>query len=292
MRVLTAVVPAHREGATARSFLQRDLGLTYHQVSRLKAWQGLKVNQAPVHTDFRLTAGDRIEVILADPERPAVPAEDLPVRIVWEDADLCVIDKPAPLPCQATPRQPSGTLENRLAWHYRADKGFVFRPLNRLDKGTSGLMAAAKHAVACSRLQAQLHTDSFAREYLAIVEGSLRGSGRIELPIAKADGASIRRVVDVSRGQWAATDFCSLGAFGRRSLIRLRLLTGRTHQIRVHLSHIGHPIVGDFLYGTETDELPGRFALHSCRLSFTHPFTGEVVSLDSPLPEELRRLIT
>ena len=184
-----------------------------------------------------------------------------------------------------------GTLENRLAYLYQDRPDFVFRPLNRLDRGTSGLMAAAMNAHAAQRLQKQLHTETFIREYLAVVEGRMAGEGAIDAPIAKEAAATVRRVVDHERGKPAVTRYRVEQTDGRYTLVRLRLETGRTHQIRAHLAHIGHPVAGDFLYGTEDPRLPGRFALHSAYIPFVHPVTGEIVERISPLPEALRRLL-
>ena len=167
----------------------------------------------------------------------------------------------------------------------------MFRPVNRLDRGTSGLMAAAKHAHAYQRMQRQLHTPAFVREYLAVAEGILEGEGVIDLPIAKEDAATVRRVVDFEHGRPAITRYRALEHRNHRTLVRLRLETGRTHQIRVHLSHLGHPICGDFLYGTELRALPGRFALHSARIALEHPVTGARIECVSPLPAELERLL-
>ena len=180
------------------------------------------------------------------------------------------------------------TLENRLAYCF---PGMVFRPLNRLDRGTSGLMAAAKHAHAAQALQRQLHTDAFVREYLAVVEGRMDGAGVIDAPIAKEAAATVRRAVDHENGRPAVTHYRVEAAGDGCSLVRLRLETGRTHQIRVHLMYMGHPIVGDFLYGHEDERLPGRFALHSTYIRLIHPVTGEIVERISPLPEALRRLL-
>jgi 23S rRNA pseudouridine1911/1915/1917 synthase len=176
------------------------------------------------------------------------------------------------------------TLENRLAFCY---PDMIFRPLNRLDRGTSGLMAAAKHAHAAQILQKQLHTDAFVREYLAVVEGYMTGEGTIDAPIAKEEAATVRRVIDYERGVRAVTHYRVERSGEQFSLVRLRLETGRTHQIRVHLSHMGHPIVGDFLYGHEDPRLPGRFALHSTYIRLVQPVTGEIIERTSPLPSEL-----
>ena len=289
---LRAVAGDKDAGRKIKYFVQGDLQVSYSQFSALKVSGGLTVNGETVHANYLLKPGDVVCVSL--PESGAgktVIPEEGEVNIVYEDDDIYILDKSAPLACQCTPKQPTGTLENRLYARFSQAPDFVFRPLNRLDKGTSGLMAAARHPHACQILQRQLHTPAFTREYLAVVEGVFEGEGTIDLPIAKAEGASVKRVIDHERGQRAVTHYRAEHTDGRRSLVRLRLETGRTHQIRVHLAAMGHPICGDFLYGTELSELPGRFALHSARIALTQPISGEGIILDSPLPEELRRLL-
>ncbi len=288
MRKLTAVAGEKDAGRKVKFFVRGDMGVSYGQFASLKERDGLRVNGVPVHANHILRPGDEVAVWLADGPGKGVTPEDGPVCVVYEDEDLLILDKPAPLACQCSPKQPGGTLENRLAFRY---PGLPFRPLNRLDKGTSGLMAAAKNAHAAQRLQRQLHTDAFLREYLAVAEGRMAGAGAIDAPIAKADGATVKRVVDFERGRPAVTHYQVEVTGEKHSLVRLRLQTGRTHQIRVHLAHLGHPISGDFLYGTELPELPGRFALHSTYIRLTHPVTGEVIERESPLPEALAALL-
>jgi len=279
-------------GRKIKYFVRSDLQVSYAQFSALKACGGILVNGNAVHANYELRPGDEICLMLPDsgPGKEVTPEEGA-VNIVYEDDDIYIIDKPAPLACQCTPRQPHGTLENRLYAHYADVQDFVFRPLNRLDKGTSGLMAAAKHPHACQILQKQLHSPAFTREYLAVVEGEMHGDGSIDLPIAKAEGATVKRIVDHERGAHAVTHYRTEYTDGRRSLVRLRLETGRTHQIRVHLAALGRPICGDFLYGEELRALPGRFALHSTRIELIQPITRMQILLDSPLPAELRRLM-
>jgi len=289
---LRAIAGEKDAGRKIKYFVRSELQVSYGQFSALKGYGGLLVNGETVHANYELRPGDEVTVLLADRSADkAVKPEPGPVRIVYEDADIYIVDKPAPLACQCTPKQPLGTLENRLHAHYRQDADFVFRPLNRLDKGTSGLMAAARHSHACQILQKQLHTPAFVREYIAVVEGAFEGSGIIDLPIARGEGATVRRIVNHECGSRAITHYSVEECNGRRSIVRLRLETGRTHQIRVHLSAIGHPIVGDFLYGSELPDLPGRFALHSAYIALNHPLSGERICRSSPLPEELRRLM-
>ena len=291
-RILTAVAAGKDDGRPVKYFVRGDMGVSYGQFTSLKGRNGLRVNGAPVHANHLLRPGDAVTVVLEDgPGDKSVAPEEGPAPVVYEDDDLILIDKPAPLACQCSPKQPGGTLENRLAFLYRDRPGFVFRPLNRLDRGTSGLMAAAMNAHAAQRLQRQLHTDRFVREYLAVVEGRMTGEGVIDAPIRKADAATVRRIVDFDGGKPALTHYRVEKAGDGCSLLRLRLQTGRTHQIRVHLAYLDHPIVGDFLYGREDPRLPGRFALHSTHIRLCHPVTGEVVERTSPLPEEIAGLL-
>ena len=290
--LLKKIAGTQDAGRKIKYFVRGDMHVSYHQFSQLKNSGGLKVNGETVHANYILNKGD---IVTADlPElgaNKAVIGEDKPITIAYEDDDILILDKCAPLACQCTPKQPEGTLENRVVYHYQHIENFVFRPLNRLDKGTSGLMAVAKHAHACQILQKQLHSDRFIREYEAVVEGVLEGEGWIDLPIGKEQAATVRRIIDHENGLKARTFYRAIFNDGRRTHVRLRLETGRTHQIRVHMSAIGHPITGDFLYGSEIDELPGRFALHSAYISLVHPCSGEKIECTSPLPDALRGLL-
>ncbi|MBQ3762008.1 MAG: RluA family pseudouridine synthase [Clostridia bacterium] len=266
------------------------MGVSARQLSRAKAAGLMLLDGISVHADVRVKSGQRVSITIYD-DAPTftVQKQDAPVNVVYEDDDLFVIDKSAPLATQSSPKQPDNTLENRLMYLY--GDGFVFRPVNRLDKGTSGLMAAAKHAHAQLSLSKQLHTPDFVREYLAVCDGVPPESrGTIDLPIGKADGATVKRVVRAD-GKPSVTHYRVLEAKNGRSLVRLRLETGRTHQIRVHMQALGCPVTGDFLYGTETEALPERFALHSAYMSFLHPLSGKRLEFESPLPEELKKLM-
>ena len=288
MRRLARTASEADAGRMLKYFVRGNMGVSHGQFGGLKASGGLLVNGEIARANAILRPGDVVEVLLEDTKAPAVTPDPTPVSVVYEDEDILILDKPAPLACQCSPRQSAMTLENRLAHRY---PGLVFRPLNRLDRGTSGLMAAAKHPHAAQVLQKQLHTPDFAREYLAVVEGPMAGAGTVDAPIAKAPAATVRRIVDFDSGARAVTHYQVEQTGERYSLIRLRLETGRTHQIRVHLAHLGHPVAGDFLYGREDARLPGRFALHSTYIRLVHPVTGEVVECRSPLPAELAALM-
>ncbi len=278
-------------GRSVRDILRNELLLSEGAIRRAK-WSGrLSVNGEAAHVTLRLRAGDLVRYD-PEPDRPAYPVRPLALSldIPWQNADLLIIDKPAPLASQSGRNHPDDSLENAVFHHLGCPEAFLYRPVNRLDKGTSGLMAVAMNGEEQARLQRLLHTERFRRTYLAVTEGfPPADEGIIDLPIAKAEGATIRREVSPA-GKPCLTRYRVLRRTGRRALLELELETGRTHQIRVHLSHLGCPVAGDFLYGTETPELPGRFALHSARICFPLR-NGETVTVASPLPAALEALL-
>lgn len=289
MRIIAHTVTLEEQGRTVKSIALKEMRLSRGQFSSLKFSQGLSVDGEVAHADLRLRLGQVLTVTLSDVAAPLTPYA-LPLSVPYADEDYFIVDKPAPLPTLCSLRQTGPTLENALYAWLGCPENYVFRPVNRLDKGTSGLLAVARNAHAQQLLQKQLHTDQFVREYLAVCQGApSRPEGIIDLPIAEA-GEVPRRVVRPD-GRPAVTHYRVEETGGTRCLVRLRLETGRTHQIRVHLAALGCPIVGDYLYGAPDDALPGRFALHACALSFTHPITGQKISLNSPLPPSLRALL-
>jgi 23S rRNA pseudouridine1911/1915/1917 synthase len=286
MRTLSYTVLPTDEGRPLRRVVRGAMGVSQHVFSALKVQGGVRLDGLPARADQRVRAGQVVTLTLVDRETP-IPPDPTPVNVVFEDEDLAVVDKPAPLPCQSSPRQEGFALENRMA--ARRGCAYVFRPVNRLDKGTSGLMVVAGNAHAQMLLSRSLHTGEFVREYLAVVCGNPPArEGVVDAPIGKAPGATIRREVTPD-GKPARTHYHVLEQKGGLTLVRLRLETGRTHQIRVHMRHVGCPVLGDFLYGAETAKLPGRFALHSWRLRLRHPMTGEPLAFESAPPPEFGR---
>lgn len=289
MRILEHVVTRDQENRTVKSIALKEMRLSRGQFSSLKFSGGITVDGQPSRADVRLRAGQRLRATLREEGSPALIPYDLPVRIVYEDADYWVIDKPAPLPTLCSARQEGPTLENALYAFLGCPPDFVFRPVNRLDKGTSGLLCVARNAHAQQLLQRLLHTDQFVREYRAVCRGRLTDAeGVLDLPIAKA-GDGVRRCVS-PEGRRAVTHYRVEETGPDYSLVRLRLETGRTHQIRVHMAAAGCPLIGDYLYGQPDPRLPGRFALHACAVRFLHPLTGREISLSSVLPPEMLAL--
>lgn len=275
-----------------RDVLRRGMGVSYTALKSAKWSGGITLDGIVTPVDAVVRAGQTVAIHFRE-NAPvyAVQPYALPLNIVYKDEHLLVVDKPAPLASQSSALHPDDTLENALYAYLGCPADFIYRPVNRLDKGTSGLMVVARDAHSQHRLQQLLHTPDFVRTYQAVVEGCPAAeSGVIDAPIGKEDAASIRRVITPS-GKPSVTHYQVLRRGKTRSLVRLTLETGRTHQIRVHMASIGCPVVGDFLYGTEIPELPGRFALHASGLTLHHPLTGTVLTLSSPLPCALARLL-
>ena len=288
MHELSVMISSGLAGRSVKSVALGQLKVSYGQLKRMKFSDHILVDGIPRHTDYILRAGECLRLCFPVETGPRVGAGSEALNVVWEDPDILIIDKPAPLPSVAS-RQGGETLENRVFSYLDCPEGFIYRPVNRLDKGTSGLMMAAKNAHIQQRLQRLLHTDGFIREYLAVVDGRPgEEKGVIDLPIGHGPG--IKRVIDAA-GRPAFTEYEVLKAGERRSLLCLKLHTGRTHQIRVHLAALGCPVAGDFLYGQEDERLPGRFALHSFRLCFCHPLSGEWVEARSPMPANLQEMV-
>ena len=294
-RYLTLTVTPELAGVEVNTLLRRVLGLSGTVLRRVK-WleDGVTVDGARVNVRYRVGEGQTLSVRLTDPAPPSgqrslVPAEG-PLDIVYEDADLIVLNKAPGVLVHPGHGHLNDTLGNYLMQHYRqtGDES-DFHPVHRLDRGTSGLLVAAKHAHAQEKLKNQLHTGKFRRIYLAVCDGAPPElSGTVDAPIGPADSSPAARRVRPG-GKPARTHYQVLRHWGPRTLVALELDTGRTHQIRVHMAHIGCPLTGDFLYG-RPDPLIDRPALHSARLELDHPITGERLAFSVPLPDDIQQL--
>jgi len=253
----------------------------------------VRVNDRPAKAGRQVEGGDRVSVMLPAPEPRQLPAEALPLHICYEDDALIVVDKPAGLVVHPAPGHPRGTLVNALLAYVPdlGDDGASQRPgiVHRLDKDTSGLMVVAKTPLVLERLQRQFSERQVEKLYLALVEGiPAVDSGEIEAPIGR-DPRDRQRMAIVARGgREARTLFWVERRYRRRALLRVQPLTGRTHQIRVHLAAIGHPIAGDPLYGYRREPQPPRLCLHAAQLRFRHPLTGESLVFTAPLPTDIQ----
>ena len=293
MEVITRVIAPEEDGATVRHILRAKLHFSSHAISRLtRVENGILVNGRHARTTFLLHAGDILQVDSGDhrvPKVEVVPG-NWPLPVVYEDGHLLVVNKPAGMTAHASNFLPdTPTVAGALAWERGTD--FVFHSVNRLDKGTTGLMVVAKSGYIHDRLRRALHSRHFYREYRAVCVGCpdpLRGT--IDAPIGRDEASVIARTVRPD-GQEAVSHYEVLSQKEGLSLLRLIPETGRTHQLRVHMAHIGCPLAGDWLYGTEDKDLIPRPALHSCALTLTHPVTGEELHLTAPLPEDMNKLI-
>ncbi len=294
MRRIELPITSELAGIKVDTLLTKHLGLSGTVVRRVK-WlpEGILVDGVRVNTRFCPAEGQVLSVQLSDPERRSgiLPAPG-PLDIVYEDEDVIVLNKAPGLSVHPGPGHFSDTLGNFLLYYYdTSGQTCDFHPVHRLDRGTSGLMVAAKHPHAQEVLKKQLHTDAFRREYLAVCEGvPTPAAGIIDAPLGPRPGSLVEQQVRPD-GKNARTHYTVLEEKSGRALLRLRLETGRTHQIRVHMAHLGHPLTGDFLYGTEDPDLIPRPALHSAYLSFSHPISGERLNFSLPLPADMARLL-
>ncbi len=292
-RELVFVVPPRLDGTLLRDVMKRELGISAKQITRMKQTAGaILCNGVPVYVVHRVCAGDELLLSLEDQLiSEGIVGTEGEIDIRFENADVLVLEKPAGLAVHPAPGDRENTLGNFVVWHYsKLGEQFTYRPVNRLDRGTSGLMVVAKNAYAHACLARDLHSARFVREYFAVTEGVPNPrEGTIAVPIARAEGSTIRREVSKT-GADAVTHYCVDAVFGKRALVRLRLETGRTHQIRVHMAHLGCPLVGDFLYGEESTEI-SRCALHSAKLKLTLPVSGEEIELESCLPQDMANLL-
>ncbi|NLJ34472.1 MAG: RluA family pseudouridine synthase [Firmicutes bacterium] len=297
--IFAYLVTAKDQDTRIDTFLvaQRELALSRNQAQRLIQRAGVEVNgKKPRKTGLKLKVGDMVRVHLPQPREHQIQAEDIPLCILYEDVDLLVLDKPAGMVVHPAPGHYSGTLVNALLKHCGElpAMGDPLRPgiVHRLDKDTSGLLIVSKTKRAYRGLVKQLKLHLVNRTYQALVKGRVKiATGVVTAPIGR-NLNNRKKMAVVASGKRAVTHFRVLEKFPAHSLLELKLETGRTHQIRVHLSYMGHPIVGDVIYGGNRGKSGiGRQALHAIRLEFVHPISGEELSFFSPLPPDMEELL-
>lgn len=274
-----------------KDLLIDELNFSVRSISKMKRDKNIYKNGQPAKPTSMAKPGDIIEIEINE-EKAGFEGQDLGIAIVYEDQDLIVADKPPFMVVHPTKSHFDGTLANAITYHIgRIGEDCRIRFVNRLDMNTSGLVAIAKNSYAHHKLSLDMGQDRVHKEYLAIVEGIIsQDSGTLDFPIYRETEDSISRVVD-PRGQRSITHYRVLQRLEGASLVSLRLETGRTHQIRVHLSHIGHPIMGDDLYGRPDSSLIDRQALHAYKLIFDQPRLGDRIELKSSLPKDMVGLL-
>ena len=305
----TLVVAAEDAGMRLDKYLASHLtDLSRTQVQRLIQEGQAAVANGPASVNYRVREGETIDLHVPPPRPSDLAAEPLALNILHEDDDLLVIDKPAGLVVHPAPGHPSGTLVNALLFHCRSLSGIggEERPgiIHRLDKDTSGLLVVAKHDRSHRHLAAQLKAKTLRRRYHALVHGAMPAQeGTIDAPVGRHPTQRKKMAVVARGGREARTHYRVLEAWGALSLLELALETGRTHQIRVHLLSLGHPVLGDATYGPGARHWPGqpaleqamrsfsRQALHAAQVQFQHPTHGGGMTFSSPVPTDMATLL-
>jgi 23S rRNA pseudouridine1911/1915/1917 synthase len=286
MKTFSWIAAGEQRGSKLRDVLRFQYGLSRRQLIRLKKQPGsVLVNGQPAYLDTCLNPGDSVRIVLEEHLEP-IPPQPIPLDILYEDADILVLNKPAGLVSHPTKGYAEGTLANALSYHWQSrGEEHPARIVTRLDRETSGLVLVAKTAWSHHRLsRGEIH-----REYLAITKGiPVPPEGEIDLPIGRDRDNPQKRGVD-PRGKPALTRYRTVKAGDDLALVSLELVTGRTHQIRIHMAHIGCPLVDDFIYGIR-EGLLGRTALHAHKLRFIHPQTQAVREYIAPLPQDFLKI--
>ncbi|WP_314584430.1 RluA family pseudouridine synthase [Paenibacillus terrigena] len=254
------------------------------------------VNGRVVKSNYKLAEGDRITLTIPEVSPVDIVPEDIPLEIAYEDHDVVVINKPRGMVVHPAPGHSSGTVVNALMYHCKDLSGIngELRPgiVHRIDKDTSGLLMAAKHDQAHASLAAQLKDHSVTRKYIAIVHGNIaHDHGTIDAPIGRDAGDRKMYTVTDKNSKHAVTHFLVLERFGDYTMVELKLETGRTHQIRVHMKFIGHPLVGDPMYGRSKGMQMDGQALHAAVLGFVHPMTEKYLEFEAPIPVDMEHLL-
>ena len=291
-RIFNYIIPETFDNCTLLSYL-KELGYSSQIVTHLKRTEnGILLNGIWGRVRDVLHTGDTLTIQLIETESSEnIVATNLPLDIIYEDEDILVINKAADTPIHPSQGNYDNTLANAVAYYFQ-EKGetFTYRCINRLDRDTTGLLILAKHMYSASILSNMVQNREIHRQYLAIATGEVPAEGTIIAPIGRVDGSTIERQVDEINGEYACTHFKTLDIKNDYSLVALKLETGRTHQIRVHMKHIGHPLPGDFLYNPDYSVIQ-RQALHSHKLKFQHPITKEELEFTAELPEDMIKII-
>lgn len=279
-------------------FVKEQLGEEYSR-SAIQLWiedGHILVNGESVKANYKVNTGDRVTLTIPEAESAEIIPEDIPLDVYYEDADVIVVNKPRGMVVHPAPGHASGTLVNALMFHCKDLSGIngEIRPgiVHRIDKDTSGLLMAAKNDKAHASLAAQLKDHSVTRKYYALVHGNLsHDQGTIDAPIGRDPHDRKMYTVIEKNSKQAVTHFHVVERFGDYTLVELKLETGRTHQIRVHMKFIGHPLVGDPMYGRSKGIKMDGQALHAAVLGFIHPSSGQYIEFTAPIPNDMEMLL-
>lgn len=292
-RNIDYIIDEDSAGLRVEQFLRRKRysGQNLSEIKRMP--KSILVNRVHYYMRQELSTGDHLQVRICETQNSEkIPPTKLSLDIIYEDEDLLVLNKPAGMPIHPSLNNYTNSIANALAYYFQSQgKPFIFRCCNRLDRDTSGLTIVSKHLVSGSILSDMTKYREVHREYLAIARGSVTPSeGTIQAPLGRKEGTIIERTVDWEHGEDAVTHYKVVKEANGHSLVSLRLETGRTHQIRIHMKYLGYPLIGDYLYNPDMEYMT-RQALHSHHMEFTHPITGEHMSFTAPLPEDMVRVM-
>lgn len=292
-RNIDYIIDEDSAGLRVEQFLRRKRysGQNLSEIKRMP--KSILVNGVHYYMRQELSTGDHLQVRICETQNSEkIPPTKLPLDIIYEDEDLLVLNKPAGMPIHPSLNNYTISIANALAYYFQSQgKPFIFRCCNRLDRDTSGLTIVSKHLVSGSILSDMTKYREVHREYLAIARGSVTPSeGTIQAPLGRKEGTIIERTVDWEHGEDAVTHYKVVKEANGHSLVSLRLETGRTHQIRIHMKYLGYPLIGDYLYNPDMEYMT-RQALHSHHMEFTHPITGAHMSFTAPLPEDMARVM-
>ena len=292
-RNIDYIIDEDSAGLRVEQFLRRKRysGQNLSEIKRMP--KSILVNGVHYYMRQELSTGDHLQVRICETQNSEkIPPTKLPLDIIYEDEDLLVLNKPAGMPIHPSLNNYTNSMANALAYYFQSQgKPFIFRCCNRLDRDTSGLTIVSKHLVSGSILSDMTKYREVHREYLAIARGSVTPSeGTIQAPLGRKEGTIIERTVDWEHGEDAVTHYKVVKEANGHSLVSLRLETGRTHQIRIHMKYLGYPLIGDYLYNPDMEYMT-RQALHSHHMEFTHPITGDHMSFTAPLPEDMARVM-
>lgn len=298
MEVITSVVTDKDTGIRVDIYVAKALDISRSYAGNLIKNGKVSMRDRILKANYRVAAGDEIVIEKDEAEDLTVEAENIPLDIVYEDKDIIIVNKARGMVVHPAAGNPNGTLVNALLWHCGGElSGIngVIRPgiVHRLDKDTSGLMVAAKTDTAHKSLAEQIKSHTARRTYVALVHGNIvEAKGRIDAPLGRHPKDRVKMAVNMKDGKDAITHFTVLERFGNYTLVQCRLETGRTHQIRVHMAYIGHPVVNDPLYGYKRDAFPieGQ-ALHSCALDLVHPITKQAMHFEAPWPSDFKAVV-
>ena len=294
-RTLTYIITEQDLPATIQEYLQSK-NYSSQVIKDLKKMpESILIDGRWEYVRHQLAAGETLTIrIQEEDSSEKIPPVQMDLNIVYEDEDIMVINKPADTPIHPSLNNYYNSLANGLAWYFeQQNKPFIFRCVNRLDRDTSGLTIIAKHMLSAGILSSMVAKREIHREYLAISKGHvLPEAGTIDAPICRVGDSIIERHVDFEKGDRAVTHYQLAEYKNGHSLLSIHLETGRTHQIRVHMKHLGYPLIGDSLYNPGSQELITRQALHSHRLEFVHPITGEQMVFTAELPKDMLRCLS